>query len=101
MPMECDSCGACCRTYPIFVSHEDAAREPRIAAEGSRLPESLARDDYIYRLYPLPFLDACCFLDGDNRCTIYASRPDVCGRFAAGSEQCQTSRQRQGLPPLA
>src|SRR5262249_33577149 len=36
---ECDGCGACCRTFPIFASSADAAREPRIAAEGRKLPQ--------------------------------------------------------------
>ncbi len=98
---ECDGCGACCRTFPIFASADDALREPRIAAEGRKLPASLAGGEWHYRLYPLPFLEACCFLDGEQRCTIYESRPAVCQRFAAGEEQCQTARQRQGLPPLA
>jgi uncharacterized protein len=97
---ECDGCGACCRTFPIFASEEDAGREPRIAAEGRKLPQALLADEWHYRLYPLPFLEACCFLSGENRCTIYESRPGVCRRFAAGGEQCQQARQRQGLPLL-
>ena len=97
---ECDGCGACCRTFPIFASESDAAREPRVAAEGRRLPAQLAGGEWHYRLFPLPFLDACTFLDADDRCTIYDSRPDVCRRFAAGSEQCQQARQRQALAPL-
>jgi Fe-S-cluster containining protein len=97
---ECDGCGACCRTFPIFASESDAEREPRVAAEGRRLPQQLAGDEWHYRLFPLPFLEACTFLDNDDRCSIYSTRPDVCRRFAAGSEQCHQARERQGLPVL-
>jgi Fe-S-cluster containining protein len=96
----CDGCGACCQTFPIFASAADAGREPRILQEAGLLPAPLRTPEWTYRLYPLPFLEACCFLDGDRRCAIYAARPDVCRRFAAGEAQCQEARRRQGLPPL-
>ena len=99
-PYECDGCGACCRTYPIFASHEDAAREPRIVLETQKLAAHLETPQWSYRLYPLPFHETCCFLDHDCRCTIYSTRPQVCREFAAGSEPCQTARAAKGLPPL-
>ena len=101
MEYECDECGACCRTFPIFASAGDAAREPRIAAEGRKLPQQLADEEWHYRLFPLPFLEACTFLDEQDRCTIYPTRPDVCRRFAAGGDQCRQARERQGIAPLA
>lgn len=103
MPTEylCDGCGACCRTFPVFASGPDAAREPRIAAEGRSLPAHLTTDRWTYQLFPLPFHDACCFLDGGSRCTIYPTRPDVCRAFPAGNDQCQAARARTGLPPLS
>lgn len=94
---ECDGCGACCRTFPIFASQSDAAREPRIAAESQHLPDHLSTPEWTYRLYPLPFLQACCFLDGENRCEIYPTRPDTCRSFAAGSDQCQEARNRLSI----
>jgi Fe-S-cluster containining protein len=97
---DCDSCGACCKTFPIFASEADACREPRLRAEAGLLPVSYQTAQWKYRLHPLPFLETCCFLDSDNRCSIYATRPDVCRRFAAGSEQCQQARERQGLSVL-
>jgi Fe-S-cluster containining protein len=97
---ECDCCGACCGAYFIFASDEDAHREPRIAQEARKLPESHATAEYRYHLYPLPFLQACGFLGDDRRCTIYETRPDVCRQFAAGGHQCQLARERKGLPPL-
>jgi Fe-S-cluster containining protein len=97
---DCDGCGACCRTFPIFASAADAGREPRVRAEARRLDPSLATPGWEYRLFPLPFHEACCFLDDANRCTVYATRPDVCRAFAAGSDQCQEARARCGLPKL-
>jgi Fe-S-cluster containining protein len=97
---ECDGCGACCRTFPIFAAAAHAQREPRIAAEGRALPAWLSSADWAYQLFPLPFHQSCCFLGPDERCTISASRPAVCRTFAAGSPQCQEARARHGLPPL-
>jgi len=101
MTFECDGCGACCRTFPIFASAADAAREPRIAAEGRALPAHLATERWRFQLFPLPFHETCCFLDATSRCMIYATRPDVCRAFPAGGEQCQTARARMGLQLLA
>ena len=42
----------------------------------------------------------CPFLGGDNRCTIYPTRPNVCVAMQAGDEQCQAARAEMGLPPL-
>lgn len=97
---ECDGCGACCRSYRVLVSAEDAARQPRIAAEGRTLAEHEASAYWRYQLFPLAFHEACCFLDGRNRCTIYDTRPRVCREFPAGDERCQDARRFVGLPPL-
>ena len=97
---ECDGCGACCGTFPIFASGTDAQREPRIAAEGKELAPWLQTPEWRIQLFPLPFHSACCFLDQESRCDIYDNRPDVCRRFAAGSEQCQEARARRGMPAL-
>ena len=69
-----DSCGACCRTVPVYVMEEDALREPRIAREALR--------------------------NTNQQCDIYATRPVICRELAAGSEQCQGARLRQGLQRL-
>jgi Fe-S-cluster containining protein len=97
---ECDGCGACCRTFPVFAAESDAEREPRLRAESRPLPPWLGGREWTYQLYPLPFHEACCFLDPANRCGIYPTRPDVCRAFAPGGEQCQQARARVGLPPL-
>lgn len=42
----------------------------------------------------------CQFLDGNNRCSIYPTRPNACVAMEAGDEQCQAAREAEGLPPL-
>jgi Fe-S-cluster containining protein len=42
----------------------------------------------------------CQFLDDENRCGIYPTRPNVCVAMQAGDEQCRESRKAEGLPPL-
>jgi Fe-S-cluster containining protein len=90
----CRCCGGCCRTFPIFASDADAAREPRIRDEAVSLEPWLRTDRWIWKLYPLPFHERCCFLDAGNRCVIYPTRPDVCREFAPGSDQCRAARRR-------
>jgi Fe-S-cluster containining protein len=98
--IECDQCGACCRTYPVLVSIGDAKREPRIAEFGLQLPEWQQTDEWHYKLHPLPFLEACPFLAEDATCSTYETRPDPCRRFQAGSEECNEARHRIGLDAL-
>ena len=97
---ECDGCGACCRTWRVLVSEEDAQREPRIAQESKLLPEHVRSPGWDYLLFPLPFHEGCCFLRADQRCDIYDTRPRVCRDFAAGSQRCQEARAHAGLDPL-
>lgn len=94
---DCENCGACCRCFPIFASGTDAAREPAIRTETRELEPHLATEDKAYQMHPLPFLDGCAFLKKDQLCRIYATRPDVCRRFEAGSAQCIEARARVGI----
>jgi len=94
---DCMDCGACCGCYPIFVSEEDAMKEPKIMAEGILEKNFLRTDRRAYRLHPLPFLKACPFLGEDKLCRIYQTRPEVCRKFEAGSEQCVEARRRLGI----
>ncbi len=98
---DCDHCGACCGTFPIFASDADARREPRIGAETVALPDHLATAAWRFQLYPLPFHEACPFLADDRRCGVYDTRPAACRTLVAGDAQCQEARRRHGLAPLA
>jgi Fe-S-cluster containining protein len=42
----------------------------------------------------------CPFLTAENHCSIYATRPNCCVGLQAGDEQCQESRESDGLPQL-
>jgi Fe-S-cluster containining protein len=99
--LECDRCGACCSTFVVQVSEQDAEREPRIKSESISVEPWLQSQDWRYRLHPLPFHQGCCFLGSNQLCSIYQSRPQVCRRFAAGSQQCQEARALKGLQPLS
>jgi Fe-S-cluster containining protein len=94
---DCENCGACCRCFPIFASEADAVAEPRIRKETRAVETHLASQDKAYQLHPLPFLEQCAFLREDQLCQIYATRPSVCRRFKAGSEQCIEARARVGV----
>ena len=95
---ECDGCGVCCRTKLVDVFEEDLLREPRVGPQMQPLREPGLDGEIGY----LNCLDggACSFLDGENRCGIYPTRPVVCVLFPAGSEECQEARQTFGLSRL-
>ena len=80
MMLSCDCCGLCCQHLIVEAGVVDVMREPRIDAErpiGRRAPG-------------LSILDACC--------GIYATRPNTCVAFIAGSPKCLELRQEFGRP---
>jgi len=94
----CDKCGACCRVKLVDLFEVDLLREPRLAEHALTLREPGFDGEVGY----LDCLKrrACPFLDSDNRCGIYSTRPSVCVVFEAGSEECHEARRELGLPPL-
>jgi len=78
-------CGQCCRLI-IEVNLADAEREPRIKELGSpicldaRLSEG-GEPELIGYLLNKPPSNACVFLDEQNLCSIYPTRPLVCRLF--------------------
>jgi Fe-S-cluster containining protein len=96
----CDQCGLCCRHLLVEASAVDVLREPRIEIErplGKRA-KSLSILDACWLLagpgMPCPFLNA------DNKCGIYPTRPGTCVAFMSGSAKCQELRAEHGVPPL-
>jgi Fe-S-cluster containining protein len=78
-------CGRCCRALIIEVLLEDAEREPKIAERGSpiytdpRLTESGQKELEGYLLNGPS--GPCVFLDENNLCSIYETRPLACRLF--------------------
>ncbi len=95
---ECDGCGACCRTKMVDVYEVDLLREPRLGEEMQPLREP-GWDGEVGYLSCLAG-GGCPFLDGENRCVIYLTRPSVCVVFAPGDDECQEARQTLGIPVL-
>lgn len=95
---ECDGCGACCRTKLVDVYEEDLLREPRLKEQMKELREPGI--DYEIGYLNCFETGTCPFLNGENRCSIYPTRPVACVVFPAGSEECQEARKSLGLPPL-
>jgi Fe-S-cluster containining protein len=103
---ECDQCGACCRGHLIVEADLlDFLREPRLAEADpsyARLSAAEVRtqleDDS--RCLVISCGKPCKLLGDDQRCKIYATRPNGCVAMEAGDEQCQHARSAAGLPPL-
>ena len=98
MRYECDGCGECCRQKLVDVFEEDILRESRVAEQMLPLREPGLDGE-------IGYLNCgsggnCFFLDGDNRCSIYPTRPVTCVLFPAGCDQCLEVRRSAGLPPL-
>jgi Fe-S-cluster containining protein len=100
---DCFSCGACCYSNEVLLGKDDVRRfekagRPELAAmpyarrKNGKLVLRLAADK------------GCLQLGADNRCSIYAIRPDMCRTFPVGSECCLSARAEDlgiydGAPP--
>ena len=94
MELDCLECAACCKDNSVEIEDVDVRR----FADGGR-PE-LARPPYARRVDGKVVLvlrkdKRCKHLAGDNRCDIYAIRPDACSTFPAGSECCLSAREEE------
>ena len=108
---ECDHCGACCNGTLIVEAYDlDVMREPTlIIAEGRESDDANALRDLMFEFeeeFGRCLILACgqgkpCpFLESDNRCSIYPTRPNACVAMEAGDEQCQRARKEMGLEQL-
>lgn len=87
--MNCDGCSACCRVIACAFETKTPAEAAELRAfvqvRGGKIIGKL-----------LIFPSACPFLDvQNNRCLIYATRPEVCKKFPVGGEDCQSCRAYQ------
>ena len=103
---ECDQCGACCKGSLIVEADGlDLMREPRlIQADPSyrnlSVHQAIALLQSDINSLLVTCESQCMFLGTDNRCSIYATRPNACVGMQVGDEQCQKARHDNGLPPL-
>jgi len=97
----CTSCGACCANFRVDFSIDE------FEEKGGAVPIGLAS----------PITEHTCHMRGTDHspprcaalygrigekatCGIDEWRPSPCREFEEGSQACERTRQRQGLPPL-
>jgi uncharacterized protein len=96
---DCQTCGACCATFDVWLSDEETARfeaSPRL----SRLTVLYQRPGLSGRFLRRE-AGRCASLRGrlgeQCRCEIYADRPSLCRQFEAGSPECFEARRARNL----
>lgn len=97
----CDNCGACCRKLIVEPTYVDAMREPRLFQLASPNLDLQKFRDGEHTIHLWDTERHCCpLLDAQNRCTIYATRPQQCVVVEPGDAKCQQARELEGLPIL-
>jgi uncharacterized protein len=92
--LDCLECGACCRDNRVELEEQDVARfEKAGRGELARAPYAKRDDGKI--ILVLRRDKRCKHLADDNKCGVYAIRPDACSTFPAGSECCLSSREEE------
>jgi uncharacterized protein len=94
MVLDCLECGACCKDNEVILEEVDVER----FRKGGRA--DLARPPYARKTdgkLVLTLLKSknCRHLESDNKCAIYALRPDACSTFPVASEPCLFSREEE------
>jgi hypothetical protein len=92
LDLDCLQCAACCRDNNVELDDADVARFRRAGHAELARPPYARRTDGRLVLVLRPD-KRCKHLGGDNRCGVYAIRPDACSTFPAGSECCLSSRE--------
>ena len=93
------NCGLCCRELLVECDALDVLREPRIQ-DAAPLKKTDHALPVIDNCWLLAGSKACPFLDANQRCGIYSTRPSTCVGFPAGGSKCRQLRERAGLPAL-
>jgi hypothetical protein len=94
MDLDCLACGACCKDNRVELDDKDVARFERGGRGELARPPYAKRDDGVVILV-LRKDKRCKHLEDDNKCAIYALRPDSCSTFPVGSECCLSSREEE------
>jgi Fe-S-cluster containining protein len=98
---DCQACGACCRTFDVWLMDTDLdrfERAPHLLSLTVIAPGTAAGQWRFMRREQST--GQCTALEGglrSCRCTIYEDRPTLCRDFQAGSEDCLDARRRHGI----
>jgi len=92
LELDCLTCAACCEDNRVELDDADVARFER-AGRGELACAPYARRKDGRLVLVLRSDRRCRHLARDNRCRIYAIRPDACSTFPVGSECCLSSRE--------
>jgi Fe-S-cluster containining protein len=94
MELDCLECGACCRDNEVILEERDIERFEKGGRPELAKPPFARKHDGKLMLKLLPSKN-CQHLGSDNKCGIYALRPDSCSEFPMGSEPCLFSREEE------
>jgi Fe-S-cluster containining protein len=92
--LDCLACGACCKDNRVELDDKDIARFEE-AGRGDLARAPYAKRDDGAVILVLRRDKRCKHLKDDNKCGIYAIRPDACSTFPVGSECCLSSREEE------
>jgi hypothetical protein len=94
LELDCLACGACCEKNRVVLDGDDFARFTE-AGRPELLKKPWVRTVKGVKLMALQPNGKCVHLQHDNRCDIYALRPDNCRWFPAGTEPCLIARREE------
>jgi len=94
MELDCLECGACCKDNYVALDEDDIARFEKAGRGDLARPPYARRRDGAVVLILRPD-KRCQHLGDDNKCGIYALRPESCSSFPVGSECCLSSREEE------
>lgn len=94
LDLDCLACGSCCRDNRVQLDEGDIERFERAGRPELAKPPFARRDNGDVVL-TLQGDKRCRHLADDNKCGIYALRPDSCSHFPVGSECCLSAREEE------
>jgi Fe-S-cluster containining protein len=94
MDVDCLECGACCKDNEVILYDDDIERFRKGGRADLAKPPYARKKDGKLVLTLLRSKD-CRHLQSDNKCAIYAIRPDACSLFPVASEPCLFSREEE------